>query len=395
MQPTDFKSHTSGRVIRTHKGYWTYVPNPLEPTLDLDIDLIRTLSAADRALSELAGVARTLPNPHLLIGPFIRREAVLSSKIEGTQASFSDLLFFEAANVGERNVPDVREVANYVRALEYGIARLTDFPLSLRLIREVHEKLLAGVRGQNQTPGEFRRSQNWIGPPGCTLMDATYVPPPEEEMKQGLSDLEHYLHAESQLPPLIRLALIHYQFEAIHPFLDGNGRIGRLLTTLLLCADGLLPQPLLYLSAFFERHRDDYYRLLLQVSQKGLWRAWVFFFLRAIEVQAKDAIARSDQLLRLWQAYRDSLQGARASALLLQLVDNLFAYPAITNAGASQRLGITPRSTQLNIEKLVESGILVEATGRKRNRVYVAPKIIEIIEQREPDTDRGMDSTEE
>ena len=191
------------------------------------------------------------------------------------------------------------------------------------------------------------------------------------------------------------MALIHYQFEAIHPFLDGNGRIGRLLTTLLLCADGLLPQPLLYLSAFFERYRDDYYRLLLQVSQKGLWNAWVLFFLRAIEVQARDAIARSDQLLRLWQAYRDSLQGARASGLLLQIVDNLFACPATTNAGASQRLGITPRSTQLNIEKLVESGILVEATGRKRNCVYVAPKIIEIIEQGEPDTDRGMDSTEE
>lgn len=386
MQPVDFEAPGSGQLIRTPRDYWAYVPNPLEPALDLDMALVQMLSAADRALSELAGIARTLPNPHLLIGSFIRREAVLSSKIEGTQTSFSDLLFFEAANVGERDVPDVREVANYVKALEYGLTRLRELPLSLRLIREMHEKLLAGVRGQNQTPGEFRRSQNWIGPPGCTLTDATYVPPPEDEMKQALDDLEHYFHAKSRIPPLIRLALIHYQFEAIHPFLDGNGRIGRLLTTLLLCTEGLLPQPLLYLSAFFERYRDDYYRLLLKVSQKGSWIEWVSFFLRAIEVQSKDAISRSDQLLRLWQEYRTRLQEARASALLLQLVDDLFACPVITNAGASRRLSITPRSTQLNIEKLVAAGILKEATGRRRNRIYTAPRIIEIIDQKKPDT---------
>jgi len=394
MQSADFIIHSSGRLIQTPLGYGAYIPGPLEPALDLDISLVRRLSAADRALSELAGIARTLPNPHLLIGSFVRREAVLSSRIEGTQASFSDLLFFEAANVGERDVPDVREVANYVQALEYGIARLRELPLSLRLIREMHERLLSGVRGEKQTPGEFRRSQNWIGPPGCTLIDATYVPPPEDEMKQALNDLERYLHAKSSVPPLIRLALIHYQFEAIHPFLDGNGRIGRLLTTLLLYTEGLLPQPFLYLSAFFERYRDDYYRLLLQVSQRGSWTEWISFFLRAIEVQSKDAIARSAQLLHLWREYRALLQEARASALLLQLVDNLFAYPAITNVGASRRLNITPRSSQLNIEKLVAAGILKEVTGQKRNRLYMAPRIIEIIEQRESDADSAMDNNE-
>jgi len=383
MKPTDFQKDQSERVIRTSQDYWAYVPKALPPVLEIDIDLSRMLSAADRAISELAGIARTLPNPHLLIGPFIRREAVLSSRIEGTQASLSDLLFFEAANVGEHTVPDVREVANYVQALEYGIARLEELPLSLRLIKEVHERLLDGVRGQYQTPGEFRRSQNWIGPPGCLLMEATYVPPPVEPMKQALHDLESYLHTPSPLPPLIRLALIHYQFEAIHPFLDGNGRIGRLLTTLLLCAEGLLPQPLLYLSAFFERYRGDYYDLLLQVSRKGAWKEWVTFFLRAVEVQSRDAIARSDQLLNLWRQYRERLQSARTSALLLRLVDELFTYPAITNAGASQRLDITPRSTQLNIDKLIGVGILKEATGRKRNRVYIAPEIIEIVERRE------------
>lgn len=380
MRAADFREHKSGRLVQTPRDSLAFAPAPLEPPLALGIDLVQALSSADRALAELAGVARNLPNPYLLIGPFVRQEAVLSSRIEGTQASLSDLLFFEAANIGEANTPDVREVANYVSALEYGLDRLQEFPLSLRLIREMHERLLEGVRGRNLTPGEFRRSQNWIGPPGCTLMNATYVPPPVEEMKQALSDLEHYLHAQPSYPPLIRLALVHYQFEAIHPFLDGNGRIGRLLTTLLLCADGLLPHPLLYLSAYFERHRDDYYRLLLQVSQTGSWTEWITFFLRAVETQSKDAIARSDQLLQLWRDYRAKLQEARASALLLRLVDDLFAHPVVTSARASNRLGITPRSAQLNIDKLVAAGILRETTGQKRNRVYVASGIVEIVE---------------
>jgi len=342
--------------------------------------LVNRLSDADRALSELAGVARTLPNPHLLIGPFVRKEAVLSSRIEGTQASYSDLLFFEAARQRERKVPDVREVSNYVRALEFGLERMKDLPVSLRLLREIHERLLTGVRGENRTLGEFRRSQNWIGPPGCTLMEAIYVPPPVPEMNGALNDFEKYLHSESTLPPLVRLAIIHYQFEAIHPFLDGNGRIGRLLITLLLCADGLLPQPLLYLSAFFERHRGRYYDLLLAVSQKGIWAEWISFFLDAVVTQSKDAIQRSDQLLSLWRSYREQMQKVRASALLLKLIDELFTYPVITNRFATEILSITPRSAQNNIEKLEKAGILREISGRSRNRVYVAPKIIEVVE---------------
>lgn len=381
MQPSDFKQNEYGRLLGTPQGYWAYVPNPLEPRLELQLSLIRGLSEADRALSELAGIGRTLPNPHLLISPFVRREAVLSSRIEGTRASFSDLLFFEAARLREKEVPDVREVANYVRALEHGLRRLPEFPLSLRLIRELHAKLLEGVRGEQQTPGQFRRSQNWVGPPGCTLMDATYVPPPVDEMKEALDALEKYLHIRSELPPLIRMAAIHYQFEAIHPFLDGNGRIGRLLVTLMLCAEGILPQPLLYLSAFFERHRGDYYQRLLDVSQKGAWNDWISFFLKAVATQAKDAIQRSDRLLGLLHHCRSRMQEARASALLLQLVDELFVSPAITTRGASERLSVTPRSAQLNIDKLVAAGILKEATGRRRNRVYVAREILSIVEE--------------
>ena len=381
MQPSEFKQGMHGRIVQAQKGYWAYVPNPLEPLLDLDVHLVRKLAEAERSLGELAGVARTLPNPHLLIGPFLRREAVLSSRIEGTRASLSDLLFFEAAQLREKEVPDVREVSNYVTAMEYGLRRLSELPISLRLIREIHEKLMAGVRGEHKTPGEFRRSQNWIGPSGCTLLDATYVPPPVPEMKEALDSLEKYLHTRSKYPSLIRLALIHYQFEAIHPFLDGNGRVGRLLTTLLLCAEGLLPQPLLYLSAYFERHREKYYDFLLAVSRRGNWNQWVLFFLDAVATQSGDAIQRSDQLLALWQKYRERMQVARASALLLQLVDELFAYPVITNRIISEKLSITPRSAQMNIEKLISSEILQEATGKQRNRVYVVPGIISIIDR--------------
>jgi Fic family protein len=381
VKPTDFGPNKAGELIRSKLGYWAFVPTPLEPELVLDLQLVNTLSGADRALSELAGIARTLPNPQLLIRPFMRREAVLSSRIEGTQASLSDLLFFEAASSGEPEVPDVREVHNYVQSLEYGIDRLETLPLSLRLIREMHKHLMQGVRGETQTPGEFRTSQNWIGRPGCTLMEATFVPPPVVEMNGALDQLEKYLHADSIIPPLIRMALIHYHFEAIHPFLDGNGRIGRLLISLLLCANGLLPQPMLYLSAFFERHQDEYYKLLLGVSQRGEWLPWIRFFLEAVEVQSRDAIRRSDAVLSLWTSYRSKLQEARASALLLSLVDELFSFPAITTKIASRILNVTPRSAQLNIDKLVDAEILEEVTGRSRNRIYAAREIISTIEK--------------
>jgi Fic family protein len=244
--------------------------------IEFDRALVSALSDADRALGELAGLGRTLPNPNLLIRPFIRREAVLSSRIEGTQADAADLYAYEAKQLAlplsssAASDTDVREVFNYVRALEYGLERLSTLPVSLRLIREVHDVLMKGVRGEFATPGEFRRTQNWIVWPGCTLKDATYVPP-VAEMREALGDLEKYLYADDPLPPLIRLALIHYQFEAIQPFIDGNGRIGRLLISLLLINWNLQPVPLLYLSAYFERQRDAYYDHLLAVSERGNW----------------------------------------------------------------------------------------------------------------------------
>ena len=379
MNPADFTEKKNGRLIKTQRDYWAFLLNSLPSQLTLSWDLVIQPSEADRALSELAGTARTLPNPHLLIGPFIRREAILSSRIEGTQASLSDLLFFEASGSVDPKAPDTR-VSNYVKAMEYGLVRLKKFPLSLRFIKEVHEHLMHDVRGEHLTPGEFRRSQNWIGPDRCTLMNATYVPALVEEMEQALGQFEAYLHAPSTVPLLIRLAAIHYQFEAIHPFHDGNGRIGRLLITLLLCKEGALPEPLLYLSAYFERYRNEYYRLLLAVSQSGKWIDWISFFLRGVAEQSRDALVRSDRLLQLWKNYRGEFQSARSSALQLRIVDQLFAYPAITANQAAKLLKVTHRSAQLNIEKLIRKGILKEATGKQRNRVFIAPHIVKIIE---------------
>jgi Fic family protein len=380
MQPSDFTDQRSGRLLKHQRGYWAFVPDPLPPRIELTWDLVRQISAADRGLSELAGVARTLPNPHVLIRPFIGREAVSSSRIEGTNASLSDLFYFEAADVLPNQNSDVQEVHNYVVALEHGLKRLEQLPISMRLLREMHGELLNGVRGEHLTPGEVRRSQNWIGPPNCTLNDAKFVPPPPEEMQEGLSDLEKFIHRPATLPLVVRLALVHYQFEAIHPFLDGNGRIGRLLITLILCAEKVLPQPLLYLSDYFERHRQEYYRHLLEVSQSGKWREWISFFLRGIEEQSRDCILRSDKLLSLWQAYRHRVQAARSSSLSLALIDELFKQPYITFSQAKRALNVTFRSAQLNINKLVQAKILQELPGKKYGRVFVAQEIVDTLE---------------
>lgn len=357
-----------------------FIPNPLPPKIELDWKLVQSLSEADRAVSELSGLARNLTNPHLLISPFLKNEAVLSSRIEGTQASLSDLFLFESDETNTRETSDVQEVVNYVRALEHGLNRLQSLPLSLRLMREMHEILMKGVRGDHATPGEFRRSQNWIGPPGCTLNEATYVPPPRHEMNQSLDLFERYLHARSELPALIRIGMIHYQFEAIHPFIDGNGRIGRLLISLLLIQDGVLKDPLLYLSAFFEKNRQQYYDRLLAVSRKGDWINWLIFFLRGVSDQSRDAIDRITRLMALWSRYRDQFKEARSSVLLLRLVDTLVESPVITVPKAAKILNVTHRSASLNIGKLIDAGILREATGRARHRIYIADEIFKVVE---------------
>ena len=388
MNPDTFKDSPSGHVIQVGQGdaaYSAFVPHSLPPPLAFDAPLIRQLSDADRALGELAGLGRALPNPHLLINPFIRREAVLSSRIEGTQADLINVYAFEAGQLAlpglkpTASEADVREVLNYVRALEYGMERVRTLPISLRLMRELHLRLMDGVRGNQATPGEFRHTQNWIGAPGCTLNDATFVPPPLEEMQIALDALEKYLHAEEDTPPLVRLAFIHYQFEAIHPFIDGNGRIGRLLISLLSVHWDLLPLPLLYLSAFFEKHRDAYYALLMAVSARGAWREWVAFFLRGVAEQARDAVSRARRLQDLQLEWRKRLTSARASALLLRLADELFESPVITIQQAREHLKITYPSAQKNIQKLVDAQVLRPLRGAAYGKTFVADAIFRII----------------
>jgi Fic family protein len=380
LTPKDFSEKSWGIVRRQPANYWAFVPHPLPPELDLDWELVTQLTNAERALARLEGIGRILTNPHLLIGPFMRREAVLSSRIEGTQASLSELLLFEAGRTEPPRHSDVREVSNYVTALEYGLVRLKTLPISLRLMGELHQRLMDHVRGGHLTPGEFRRTQNWIGSPGCTLNEATYVPPPVPEMIDALGQLEKFIHAPGHLPELIRLSLIHYQFEAIHPYVDGNGRIGRLLITLLLCERKVLHQPLLYLSAFFEKHRNDYYRLLMGVSQRGEWRNWILFFLRGVEEQSTDALVRTARLLDLQKKYTAILHAARASALPLRMLDELFRHPVTSIPRAARFLGVTPRAAGLIIEKLEEAKILKEVTGQERNRWYVAMGIVDVTE---------------
>jgi Fic family protein len=379
MNPTDFIAPQSGRVVKTSEGAAAFVPSPLPPDLTLSWEMLDGITRAERAVANLRGVGATLPNPHLLIAPFARREAVLSSRIEGTQASVGDLIAFEAAGNPASEGGDVREVSNYVAALDYGIDRLREFPLSLRFIREVHERLMRDVRGGSSSPGEFRNLQNWIGAPGSRIADAKYVPPPVPEMLKALDAFEKFLHAPSHLPALIRFALIHYHFEAIHPFLDGNGRVGRLLITFLFHTEQLLDHPLLYLSGFFETHRSDYYRLLLDVSQRGEWSDWIDYFLRAVAEQANDAVRRASQLLALRQEYRKRTTSARSSALLGAMIDRLFALPGISIAAAAKELKITYPSAKKNVEKLVASGILIEPSPG-RNRIYMAREIIAMLE---------------
>jgi Fic family protein len=383
VQRDDFSSEAPGKLVSVGEGRWAFVPASLPPKLDYGPPLVAALSEADRALGELAGLGRTLPNPYLLTRPFLRREAVLSSRIEGTSASLVDLFAFEAEpplfGESERR-DDVQEVRNYVRALEHGMVRLEDLPISQRLMREMHAVLMEGVRGAQRDPGESRRILIWIGPPGAGLDEATYVPPPPAEIPAALSALERYIHGDTGLPPLLDIALVHYQFEAIHPFLDGNGRIGRLLITLMLIERDLLPEPLLYLSAYFERHRGAYYDHLLAVSQKGEWEEWLHFFLRGVSVEARDASRRAAKLFELRETYRERFQKEGARANQLAAMNHLFANPVTSIRELAEDLGVSFEAARRLVSSLEERGVLEEITGRRRNRMYAAREILQVLQ---------------
>lgn len=392
MNPKDFQNSTAGRCINTLKGYWAFVPNPLPPEITYDKELISLLTEAHRLLGELSGTVRLLPNPYLLIAPYTRREAVSSSKIEGTEASLSDLFFFEAAELEEPRVPDVLEVRNYVRAMERGLERLKKLPISSRLVREIHGVLMEGVRGEHLTPGEFRRTQNWIGSPGCSLNGATYAPPPVEEMQVALGEWEKYLHSNSEEPPLIHCALMHYQFEAIHPFLDGNGRIGRLLIAFFLSEKGYLTQPLLYLSAFFEKYRDEYYSRLLDVSKKGNWLKWIEFFLRGVITQSEDAISDAKRIFELHDEYKRKLERTKKiPESAHRLINQIFLNPVISISELSKKWNLPFNSVKTGVSRLVQIGVLRGVGERKKNKLFVASELMRLLTSNGKKVERALD----
>ncbi len=381
MDPAAFESSQRAFCQRQPAGYVAFVPPPLPPELPLDWELATLLSEADRAVAELSGAGRLLPNPHLLIRPYLRREAMLSSLIEDTYAEVEDLLLFdlEPSQVSEK--ASIREVANHVRALEIGLRRLEELPISTRLIQELHAILLSSVRGEDssKTPGEYRRSQNWIGRPGSTVSTATYVPPPPDQLDDCLSAWENYLHADSREPELVKIALLHYQFEAIHPFLDGNGRIGRLLITLFLCARGLLSQPLLYLSAFFERYREDYYRHLLAVSTHGEWGEWIAYFLTGVRDTAREALEDTRQVIDLYHHYRHLMdQGKRVPSACAGVLDSLFAAPVFSIPHHAAQTGESFQNVAKAVEFWQKHGLLTEMTSQKRNRLFYAHPVLDL-----------------
>lgn len=387
LRQQDFGPEAPGRLVPQSGPsgeYLAYVPHPIPRSVSIGMDTVGLLSRADQALGELNGIGQMLPNPNLLINSFIRREAVSSSRIEGTVTDFEQLVLFEVDQEEGEAFADRQEVANYVVATRFGFDQVeAGQPISLRLIRDIHRHLMQGVRGEDKTPGEFRRRQNMIGRPGQTPANARFVPPPVVEMGPALDDLERAINKPSGLPVLIDLALIHYQFETIHPFLDGNGRVGRLLINLILRDRGSLNRPLLYLSSFLEFHKEEYTDHLLEVSQTGLWTSWLAFFLRGVDAVARTAIDRSRELLALRDRYRGRWIQAR-SVKILGLIDYLFERPAVTISGAARELNSTFKGAQKCIDNLIEDGTLVEATGRLKNRVYLAHEIVKVLARDDP-----------
>jgi Fic family protein len=376
----DIQESPTGQIIKSPKGYNAFVPSNLPPKIEWDTPIVNSLSRANFLLGKLAREGGKLPNPHLLIRPFITREAVLSSKIEGTVTTLGEILEANADGMRvKRNEDDLQEVQNYIKALDYGLERLGELPLSLHFIKEIHKNLMQAGRGSHATPGEFRHTQNWIGSPGGLINTAKFIPPPPENLMDCLRDFEKFLH-NRQLPPLIHIALCHYQFEAIHPFLDGNGRIGRLLITLLLVKQQMLPSPLLYLSAFFEATRDEYYRQLYNVSAKGTWHEWFIYFLDGIAVQSEDSLSRAERinaLLNQWQI----VVASSGSQVPVEIVQLFAINPYFTINKIAEKLGISYTTAQRGIQKLEASGIIKKTTDNMRDKVYCATEILRILEE--------------
>ena len=373
-------SERAGQFRRQLTGYESFVPKPLppDPPLRWDTSLLGMLSEATTALGRLDGLAGSLPNPDLFVASYVRREAVLSSQIEGTQSSLDDVLAHEVEARTHEPPADVAETVNHVRAMRVGLSLLDELPLSGRLIRRVHEELMTGVRGQERSPGEFRKTQNWVGPAGCTLETATFVPPAPDDLPSAVRDFEVFLNGSDD-PPLVLAGLAHAQFETIHPFLDGNGRVGRLLITLLLVQRRLLARPLLYLSLFLKQNRSEYYDRLGAIRTHGDWEGWLQFFLTGVAVTANDAVRVAGELVALTEEHRRVATDQNLGKYGWPLLDLLAEQPLVTIKYASARLSSTPTTVGRLLDRMTALGMVAELTGRQRYRVYRYTPFLDVL----------------
>ncbi|MEA3475689.1 MAG: Fic family protein [Candidatus Cloacimonadota bacterium] len=374
----------TGKYIKQMGGYRAYIVKPLppEPPIKYDGELRVLLSEADRSLARLDGITTVLPNPELFVGMYVKKEALLSSQIEGTRASLEGILKFEANLTPSEDINEIKEVVNYIKALNYGMNRLRDFPMSIRLIKEIHKILIEGTRGTHKTPGEFRKTQNWIGPSGASLNEAIFVPPPPDKVMDLMSEIEKFIYKKNDIPPLPKIALIHAQFETIHPFLDGNGRIGRLLITFYLYWKGILTRPLLYLSFYFKKHRSDYYDWLMKVRLNGDWEGWLKFFLKGVCEISQEAVNIARTIIKLKEnlitrLYENSISSIHA----IKLIDLLFENPLTEVRDISERLNIHKDTVNDLMKKFEKIGILKEITGKKRYKKYIFSDYVDIIKK--------------
>ena len=380
-------AYRAGAYRRQPTGYRAFIPAPLPPNPPIRItgELQALLSQADLALGRLDGSIQTLPQPDLFVLMYIRKEAVLSSQIEGTQSSLQDLLAAEARIFAPNRPNDVDEVVNYISAMNHGISRLSELPVSIRLIREIHTKLLQGVRGSHLTPGEVRTSQNWIGPAGCTLHEAAFVPPPPHQVMQDMSQLERFIHADTALPLLVKIGLVHAQFETIHPFLDGNGRVGRLLITFLLCEQKVLLKPVLYLSYFFKQHRQQYYEELQSVRDNGTWEQWLTFFLSGIVEVSRQATETARRILALREEHHRVITDnfGRAAGNGHRVLEHIYEHPIVSVGDVQGLTETTYTAANDLVARLVKHGILHEFTGQARNRRFMYKSYIDLFHDTE------------
>ena len=373
-----------GRYVKQEGGYSAFIPEflPLESAVGYSKELQSVLSEADRALGRLDGVVTVLPNPNLFLAMFVKKEALLSSQIEGTQASLEGVLEFEAGIIPEENINEIKEVVNYVKALNYGIERLQEFPFSLRLIKEIHKILISGTRGKSKTPGEFRKSQNWIGSPGASLNEATYIPPPPDKVLSYMGNLEKYFYSRDKNPPLIKSAVIHSQFETIYPFLDGNGRIGRLLIVFYLLWKKALKKPILYISFYFKKNREEYYNKLMEVRNTGVWNGWFKFFLKGVIETAEEATETAKRIIALKDEIIEKLyENSISSIYAVRTIDLLFEIPVVSTNEISKRIKISKQTANKIVNSFEKIGVLKEISGKKRYKKFQFVDYVNIIKK--------------